>query len=147
MGSAIEQLRFSPERYWKDLRVAVPASAGALRFDKRLDVAQVGTIALALFAGRPLGDDEGRGSLGPVLMGLALAQPLQTWLVRTLHMDPRRAYVSAAEAGAELEAAMAEAGVRPSPLDLRALGVRRVSATVTVRTPAKVTAPIVAANK
>src|SRR5437867_6003705 len=31
MGSAIEQLRFSSERYWKDLRVAVPVSAGALR--------------------------------------------------------------------------------------------------------------------
>jgi hypothetical protein len=146
LGSAIEQLRFSAERYWKELRVAVPASAGTMRFDKRLDVAQVGTIALALFAGRPLRDDEDMASLGPVLMGLGLAQPLQNWLLRTLHMDPRRSYVSASEVGSELEAAMSEAGVRPSPLELRALGVRRVSPAVTVRT-AKAAPPIVAANK
>jgi PEGA domain-containing protein len=147
LGSAIEQLRLPSERYWKELRVAVPASAGAVRFDKRLDVAQVGTIALALFAGRPLGDDEDMGSLGPMLMDLALAQPLQTWLLRTLHMDPRRAYVSAAEAGTELEAAMAEAGVRPSPLELRALGVRRATAAITARSAVKASAPNVAANE
>jgi PEGA domain len=145
LGSAVQQLRFSPERYWKELRVAVPASAGAARFDKRLDVAQVGTIALALLAGRSLRDDESMGSLGPVLTDLALAPPLQTWLLRTLHMDPRRAYVSAAEAGRELEAAMAEAGVRPSPLELRALGVKRGSATVSARTAVKASAPAVAA--
>src|SRR3984893_9070026 len=98
MGSAIEQLRFSPERYWKELRVAVPASAGAVRFDKRLDVAQIGTIALALFAGRQLRDDEHMGTMGAVLMGLSLPQPLETWLLRTLHLDPRRAFVNVVEA-------------------------------------------------
>ncbi|HEV3216594.1 MAG TPA: PEGA domain-containing protein [Vicinamibacterales bacterium] len=146
LGSALQQARFSSERYWKELRVAVPASAGAARFDKRLDVAQVGTIALALFAGRSLRDDEAMGGLEPLLMSLALAQPLQTWLLRTLHMDPRRAYVSAAEAGAGLEAAMAEAGVTPSPLELRALGVRRVTAAATAR-PSGKAAAIVPANK
>lgn len=75
MGSAVELLRFSAERYWKDLRVAVPASVGALRFDRRLDVAQVGMIALALFAGRQLRDSEHMGNLGEVLTGLSLAPP------------------------------------------------------------------------
>jgi hypothetical protein len=145
MGSAIEQLRFSPERYWRELRVAVPASAGAVRFDKRLDVAQIGTIALALFAGRQLRDDEHMGTMGAVLMGLSLPQPLETWLLRTLHLDPRRAFVNVVEAESELEAAMTEAGVRPSPLELQALGVRpqRLTPTVTVRPAPKAAGPIV----
>lgn len=147
MGSAIEQLRFSTERYWKELRVATPASAGAMRFDKRLDVAQVGMVALALFAGRQLSEDEHMGNLGAVLASLSLAQPLQHWLLRTLHMDPRRAYVSATEAASELESAMSEAGVRPSPLELRALGVRPRRVTTTARSAAKPATPAVAVAK
>ena len=149
MGAAIEQLRFSSERYWKDLRVAMPASAGALRFDKRLDVAQVGMIALALFAGRELREAEHMGNLGEALMGLALPQSLRAWLLRMVHMDPRRVFVNAVEAGQGLEDAITDAGVRPSALDLEVLGVRqsRVRPTVTVRTaeprtPAPAPAPI-----
>jgi len=147
LGSAIEQLRFSPERYWKELRVPVPPAAGAVRFDRALDVAQIGTIALALFAGRQLRDDEHMGNLSAVLASLTLPQPLQVWLMRTLHMDTRRAYLTAAEAQSQLEAAMGEAGIDPSPLELGPLGLRRQRAAigVTSRAPAKLsTAPMVA---
>lgn len=149
MGSAVEQLRFSAERYWKDLRVAVPASAGASRFDRRLDVAQVGMIALALLAGRELRDSEHMGNLGEVLAGLSLAPPLRTWLLRTLHMDPRRTFVSAVEARHGLEGAMSEAGVRPSAreLDIVRLRARRVNTTVAVRTAQETPAPSAVVNK
>ena len=33
LGAALEQLRFSHERYWKELRIALPRSAGLPRFD------------------------------------------------------------------------------------------------------------------
>jgi PEGA domain len=148
MGSALEQLRFSQERYWKELRVAVPASAGASRFDRHLDVAQTGMIALALFAGRPLRDAEHMGNLGEVLADLSLAQPLRTWLLRTLHMDPRRIFVGAVEAGHGLEEAMAEAGVRPSARDLDMLRLRpgRVNA-ITVRPAPKAPPPMAVVKK
>jgi hypothetical protein len=137
LGSAIEQLRFSPERYWKELRVAVPPSAGAVRFDKALDVAQIGTVALALFAGRQLRDEEHMGNLDAVLAGLTLPQTLQTWLMRTLHMDTRRAYLSVAEAESGLETAMSDAGILPAPLELGALGVRQQRAiTISASRPA-----------
>lgn len=123
LGTAIEQLRFSPERYWKELRVAVPGSAGAPRFDRRLDVAQVGTIALALFAGRQLRDDEHMGNLGGVLASLDVPPQIRTWLMKALHMDPR-AFVGALEALRGLEETMEESGVRPSPLELQALKLR-----------------------
>ena len=58
MGGALEHLRYSRERYWKDLRIALPRSAGLSHFDHRVDVMQVGVVALSLILGRGLTDDE-----------------------------------------------------------------------------------------
>src|SRR5258706_2632264 len=124
LGSAIEQLRFSVERYWKELRVAIPSSAGAPRLDRRSDVAQIGMIALALFAGRSLRDSEYLGNLEEVAAGLSLPAPIKTWLFRMLHLDPRRAYVGPIEAIQGLEEAISEARVQPAPLVLSGLGIR-----------------------
>ena len=54
LGGALEQLRFSCERYWRELRIPVPRSAGSPRFDQRADVMQIGAVALALVLGRLL---------------------------------------------------------------------------------------------
>ena len=43
LGPGIEQLRYTTERYWKELRVAVPSSAGGARLDRRVDVVQAGS--------------------------------------------------------------------------------------------------------
>jgi hypothetical protein len=150
LGSAIEQLRFSPERYWKELRVAVPGSAGASRIDRRADVAQVGMIALALFAGRPLRDSEQMGHLGDTLNALGLPEGIKVWMLRMLHMDPRRAYVSAVEATQGLEEAVSESGVQPVPLVLNSLGIKthRASSPAPVRpAPPKPAAPPMALPK
>ena len=156
LGSAIEQLRFSPERYWNELRVAVPPSAGGSRLDRRVDVAQIGMIAVALFAGRRLHDTEHIGGLSEVLMGLtqqvesrrqSLSLPIRGWLVRALHLDLRRTFASAVEAEHDLDEAMAEAGLSPSAAELDILGAkpRRVATAIAVRTgptkPVAVAAP------
>ncbi len=119
LGAAIEQLRYSTERYWKDLRVAVPSSAGGARLDRRVDVAQVGMIALALFASRPLRESENIGAVGELLTNTTLAPPIRSWLLRALHMDSRRVFHTAADALQGLDEAMAEAHLRPSPGDLQ----------------------------
>jgi hypothetical protein len=57
-GSALPHLpEMSPDRVWKDLRLAVPAHASE-RFGRRTDVLQLGLTALALLLGRPLRRDE-----------------------------------------------------------------------------------------
>ena len=61
LGSAIDQLRLSRDRLWRDLRIAIPPGAGSPRLDQRGDVMQMGVVALALLVGRPLQRDE----LGP----------------------------------------------------------------------------------
>ena len=58
LGAALEQLKYSRERYWKELRVALPMNVGLSRFDERADLTQVGVVALSLIIGRPLRDDE-----------------------------------------------------------------------------------------
>ena len=118
LAPAIEQLRFTTERYWKELRVAVPAAAGGARLDSRVDVAQTALIGVAMFAGRPLRDTEHLGDLGDVLMSISVPQPIRSWLLRALHMDPRRLFVHAGEASQALTDAMNEVGLRPAPRDL-----------------------------
>ncbi|HUP39108.1 MAG TPA: PEGA domain-containing protein [Vicinamibacterales bacterium] len=117
-GPAIEQLRFTTERYWKELRVAVPSAAGGARLDRRVDVVQAALVAVAMFAGRPLRDTEHLGGLGDVLLSISVPQPIRSWLLRALHMDPRRVFVHAGEASQALSESMKEGGVRPAPAEL-----------------------------
>jgi hypothetical protein len=150
LGSAIEQLRFTPERYWKELRVALPASAGAIRVDRRADVAQIGMIALALFVGRPLRENEHIGNVGELVPALSLPEGLKTWLLRMLHLDPRRSYVSVADASKGLDDAITESGVQPVPFVLSSLGIRtqRPVAPMPIRLPQpKAVAPVPAIKK
>ena len=134
LGPAIEQLRFTPERYWKELRVAVPSSAGGTRLDRRVDVAQAALVAVAMFAGRPLRDTEHLGALGDVLMSISVPQPIRSWLLRALHMDPRRVFVHAGEASKALDEAMAESGIRPSVQEFASFAGRR-AAIAPLKTP------------
>jgi serine/threonine protein kinase len=130
LGAALEQLRYSPERYWKDLRIALPpvqASAGVAKFDHRADVTQIGAVALSLVLGRRLSDEEEPAALGDVLASAQAIVPrggreplsprLRDWIARALQLDSRRSFASAAEARAAFqEILQAESNaVAPSP--------------------------------
>src|SRR5262245_13270572 len=67
LGAALEQLRWTPERYWRELRIPLPPSAGAPRFDQRADVTQIGVVALSLVLGRMLTADEYPARLAEVV--------------------------------------------------------------------------------
>ena len=113
LGAALEQLHYSPERYWKELRVALPPSATEPRFDQRADVTQLGVVALSLVLGRLLTDEECPANLGDVLSsawaisgrgGLEPLPPgLRAWLGRALQLDPRHSFESALDARVELD--------------------------------------------
>ena len=113
LGAALGELQYSRERYWKELRVAVPGTTGPVAFNRRSDAAQLGAAALALILGRPLGDDELPSRLGDVVAsswaisargGLEpLPAGLRGWLMRALQLDPRESFESAIDAHDELE--------------------------------------------
>ena len=128
MGASLGQLRYSHQRYWKDLRVALPRSAWLPIFDHRVDVLQVGVVALSLILGRGLHDDEYPTKV-PELVGSAWAnsaagdlQPLpsslRSWLSRALQIELRTAFTSVAEAAAEFEHMLSTIGYAAEPVHL-----------------------------
>jgi serine/threonine protein kinase len=139
LGSAVEQLQYNRERLWQDLRVALPPSAGAPRFDHRADVTAIGLVALALILGRPLRTDEYPHRVSGLLndarakSAMGEEQPLppslRGWLVRTLQLDARHGFASATEAQAALEDLLAEEpGIVAAPVALETFLSRYIAA-------------------
>jgi serine/threonine protein kinase len=128
LGSGLEQLLFSRERYWTELRVALPRTAGLPRFDHSADVTQIGVVALSLILGRTLRDDEYPARIGEMVSSATAvsaqggAEPLplglQGWLNRALQLDSRHSFPSAIEARTELEKVLADCGCEASPESL-----------------------------
>ena len=130
MGAALEQVRFTPDRYWHDLRIAVPRTASFPRFDQRVDVAQMGIVALSLILGRLIRDDEYPARVGDVVASTwaisarggfePLPPGLRGWLGRSLQLEPRTAFATAAEARAELEKLLGDSEQLAMPASLEA---------------------------
>jgi serine/threonine protein kinase len=130
LGAALEQLRFSQERYWNELRIALPRTVGLPRFDQRADVTQIGIVALSLILGRPLKDDEYPARIGDVVASAwalssrggyePLPAGLRGWLGRALQLDARNAFASALEARTELDKVLGDSDYLALPGSLEA---------------------------
>ncbi|NOT26532.1 MAG: PEGA domain-containing protein [Acidobacteria bacterium] len=113
IGGALEQLHYTRERYWQDLRVALPPSPGEPKFDELADITQLGMVGLALVLGRPLNGDEYPGAVSDLVElayarsrsgdGTPLSSGLRSWLRRALQLDARHSFGSIAEATTGLE--------------------------------------------
>ena len=113
MGSAIEQLQYSEDRYWRELRVPCPRAVGLPVIDHRSDVLQMGILALSLLLRRSLNGDEFPSRVGDAVVSAravsadghveALPSGLRQWLTSALQLDSRSAFASAIEAREELE--------------------------------------------
>lgn len=120
IGAALEQLKYSRERYWKELRIAVPMSVGLPRFDKRADLTQLGVVALSLILGRQIHEDEYPGSVEDLVATARarradgsrepLPAELRDWLRKTLQLDARHSFLSMSEAQSALEELLSEQG-------------------------------------
>ena len=118
LGPALEQLRYSHQHYWKSLRIGLPRSAGVTKFDHRVDIMQIGTIAVALILGRLLKDDEYSSKLVDLVDAIEapgsdgelmpLKRELRTWLLRSIQADPLDSYSTIIEAGAILDSLQTE---------------------------------------
>ena len=134
-GSALERLRYSRERYWSELRVALPASAGLAPVDQRADATQIGVVALSLILGRPIRDDEYPARIADVLASAWAVLPrggfaplpveLRTWIGRALQLDSRTGFDSASQARTQLKLVLPELGdYSASPATLTAFLAR-----------------------
>ena len=101
LAGAVEELGYTSERSWKELRVAsLPVGQPPLRIDWRTDVAQVALVALALVLARPLRDDEYPNAIDRLMMPAPAA--LVSWLKRAMALDGREAFSSAMQAQTDL---------------------------------------------
>jgi hypothetical protein len=152
LGSALDSLHYSHQRYWKDMRVALPRSAGQPKFDARVDVTQIGVVALSLILGRPLADDEYPMKLAE-LVGSAWAigsngdlEPLKpglrAWLSRALQLDLRNAFATVAEAGEELDRVLASDSDSTAETSSLQGFISKVESSTTPRAYTTVSAPV-----
>ena len=153
LGAALGQLRHSPERYWKELRIALPMAVTAPLLDRRADVAQVGMIALALVLGRPITDDEYPEKISALANGTyglggsfeAIPDWLRGWLTQALSLEPTRWFASCVEAREAFEVGLKAAGIAPSAEKLdafpREYGLVEPSRPTPVSGPTLVTTP------
>jgi hypothetical protein len=153
LGAALGQLRHSPERYWKELRIALPMAVSAPLLDRRADVAQVGMIALALVLGRPIADDEYPEKISALANGTfglggsfeAIPEWLRGWLTQALSIEPTRWFASCVEARDAFEVGLKAAGIAPTAEKLdafpREYGLVEPSRQTPVSGPTLVTTP------
>jgi hypothetical protein len=131
LGAALEQLRLTPDQYWRDLRIPVSRATAATRFDHRTDILQIGIVALELVLGRRLKADEYPSRLAEVVAsawaisasgGLEPLPPgLRSWLMRALQLEPRSSFASALDARAELDKMLGGGDYQAAPQTLEAL--------------------------
>jgi hypothetical protein len=115
LGSALEQLRYSRQRYWEELGVALPVTFN-VAINARADVLQVGTVALALVLGRRLNADDRPDQIQPMALE-RLPLPVRRWLMKALQADPLGSFTSVTDARTALVDAFGE----PSPIEQDAL--------------------------
>jgi hypothetical protein len=148
LAPGLEKLHYSRDRLWRDLRVALPASASTSRIPPSTDALGMGLVTLSLLLGRLLTDDEFLYSLGD-LAGTAtesqandrrpLSPGLASWLGRALQFDEHTAFRSSQDAQVAFEEMLAkERGyvTTPAQLDLFVSRIERA-----IGPPAAVQAP------
>jgi len=144
LGPALEELRFSQERYWRELGIAVPHTFGLPRFDLFADVTQVGAVALALVLGRRLEVDEYPAKISEVVdsartrLESGESEPipvlLRAWIRSALQLEPRHSFVSAIGAKKDLEIALSHASQDAERASLRAFLTKYAAAVLADRT-------------
>jgi hypothetical protein len=116
LAPGLEKVQYSSERLWRDLRVAMPATASPSKIPPSADVVGIGIVALSLLLGRRLRDDEFLLSLGPVFDTLTetsgdttrrLSGAFRTWISRALQFDVQASYQTTQEAQVAFEEMLA----------------------------------------
>ena len=108
LGAGLEQLNYSRERYWQELRVALPMRGGPPRFDERTDLTQIGVVALCLILGRSLRDTEYPSQIEEIVASAPVSSTLRDWLRRMLQLDVRNSFGSIVSAQASLDQSLSE---------------------------------------
>ena len=115
-GPALEKLNLGRDKLWRELRVAMPPSAGLPRANQRADANAIGVVALSLVLGRALEAEDYPSQLPALLEGLheyrdgeaaPMSQSFANWLGRALQSDVRTAFQAPSEEQLAFESVLA----------------------------------------
>jgi hypothetical protein len=148
LGSALQAMDWSREKFWYEARIALPATGELAAFDRQADIMQIGLLALALLGGRsvyaerryplPLAQHVAAASEIP-LEGppRRLAPALNEWLVRALQRDRVSAFTTIEDTLATLDRVIEEGryDARPSTVAAFVARCRQASPDLKPREP------------
>lgn len=116
LGAAMQRMNLPRKKLWDQYRIASPSPTKAL-FDEKMDVVQIGLVALALLLGRPLSDDEYPGQVKRLILSVKenssrigsrpIGPELRRWLERATGVDEAQTFASIKEAQDAFETVVA----------------------------------------
>jgi hypothetical protein len=126
LGTVVEEAveAWGAARLWQEFRIAALPDPKSSHYGRRVDVVQVGLVALALLLGRPLGALDYPQGLSQLLdqveettaegTQVPLRPPLRGWLERTLGLHPDSAFRTLLEAQKAFGQLLQEENYSPS---------------------------------
>ncbi len=115
LGAALQRMNLPRKKLWEQFRIASPATNRAV-FDEKMDIVQIGLVALALTLGRPLTDEEYPAQLKRVIFSVKetskngsrpIGPELRRWLERATGVDEAQTFASIKEAQDAFETVVA----------------------------------------
>ena len=116
LGVALMRLNLPRKKLWEQFRIASPATNRAV-FDEKMDVVQIGLVALALLLGRPLTDEEYPAQVKRLIFSVKetssrigsrpIGPELRRWLERATGVDEAQTFGSIKEAQDAFESVVA----------------------------------------
>jgi hypothetical protein len=121
-GQALDRLQYNRPRLWAEFGLAMPAGAGALKFERTADISQVSLAAMMIVLGRPFRENDYPDALPDLITEVIeiaqirgssrFAADLHKFLHRTLPLPASRGHATAEEAAAEVRQVAREIGVQ-----------------------------------
>ncbi|MEO5823067.1 MAG: hypothetical protein ABIT71_21395, partial [Vicinamibacteraceae bacterium] len=133
IGAALMRMNLPRKKLWEQFRIASPATNRAV-FDEKMDVVQIGLVALALLLGRPLTDEEYPAQTKRLIFSVKetssrigsrpIGPELRRWLERATGVDEAQMFASIKEAQDAFETVVAVDRYSPTAAVVKAFFVR-----------------------
>ena len=133
LGAALMRMNLPRKKLWEQFRIASPVTNRAV-FDEKMDVVQIGLVALALLLGRPLADDEYPAQVKRLIFSIKetssrigsrpIGPELRRWLERATGVDEPQTFNSIKEAQDAFEGVVAVDRYVPSAAAVKGFFLR-----------------------
>ena len=133
LGVALMRLNLPRKKLWEQFRIASPSTNRAV-FDEKMDVVQIGLVALAMLLGRPLADEEYPAQIKRLIFSVKessskigsrpIGPELRRWLERATGVDEAQTFSSIKEAQDAFETVVAVDRYSPTAASVKGFFLR-----------------------